>query len=97
MEDNNDGCNVSHALQPLTHYAPWPSINVPPRIPVYTLNALYLAPLAVWTYVKYGRPSKPSKDKEARSMVTTRATQKTGHMIWRIAPLWIIKWGTTTW
>jgi len=25
-------------------------------IPVYVLNALYLAPITVWTYIKYGRP-----------------------------------------
>lgn len=29
------------------------------RIPVYILNALYLAPLTLWTYWNYGRPSKP--------------------------------------
>ena len=29
------------------------------RIPVYILNALYLAPLTLWTYLNYGRPSKP--------------------------------------
>ena len=29
------------------------------RIPVYILNALYLAPLTLWTYLKYGRPPAP--------------------------------------
>jgi len=29
------------------------------RIPVYILNALYLGPLTLWTYWKYGRPSLP--------------------------------------
>src|SRR6266511_6243699 len=33
----------------------------PCRIPVYILNALYLAPLTLWTYLNYGRPGKPSK------------------------------------
>jgi len=28
-------------------------------IPVYILNALYLAPLTLWTYLNYGRPGKP--------------------------------------
>lgn len=32
------------------------------RIPVYILNALYLAPLTLWTYLNFGRPSKPNKD-----------------------------------
>jgi hypothetical protein len=32
------------------------------RIPVYILNALYLAPLTLWTYLNFGRPNKPSKD-----------------------------------
>ncbi len=27
------------------------------RIPVYVVNALYLAPLTLWTYLKYGRPT----------------------------------------
>ncbi|KAH8756947.1 hypothetical protein BGZ57DRAFT_944681 [Hyaloscypha finlandica] len=27
-------------------------------IPVYILNALYLAPITLWTYLKYGRPEK---------------------------------------
>lgn len=26
------------------------------RIPVYVLNALYLAPITLWTYFNYGRP-----------------------------------------
>ena len=26
---------------------------------MYILNALYLAPLTLWTYLSYGRPSKP--------------------------------------
>ncbi|KAF2454985.1 hypothetical protein BDY21DRAFT_365633 [Lineolata rhizophorae] len=29
-------------------------------IPVYVINALYLWPITVWVYAKYGRPSKPS-------------------------------------
>ncbi|CAG8749620.1 10977_t:CDS:2, partial [Acaulospora colombiana] len=30
-------------------------------IPVYILNALYLGPLTLWTYWRWGRPLKPSK------------------------------------
>ncbi|KAK5936478.1 hypothetical protein PMZ80_011288 [Knufia obscura] len=30
-------------------------------IPVYIINALYLWPITVWTYIKYGRPELPSK------------------------------------
>ncbi|KAJ4507495.1 hypothetical protein HRR83_004073 [Exophiala dermatitidis] len=30
-------------------------------IPVYIINALYLWPITVWTYIKYGRPGLPSK------------------------------------
>lgn len=33
-------------------------------IPVYTINALYLWPITLWTYLRYGRPSKPEKQKE---------------------------------
>jgi hypothetical protein len=29
------------------------------RIPVYIINALYLWPITLWTYLKYGRPTKP--------------------------------------
>ena len=29
-------------------------------IPVFVINALYLWPITLWTYLKYGRPSKPS-------------------------------------
>lgn len=31
-------------------------------IPVYIINALYLWPITLWTYLKYGRPSKPEKE-----------------------------------
>jgi hypothetical protein len=31
------------------------------RIPVYVLNALYLAPITLWTYFNYGRPNAPPK------------------------------------
>jgi hypothetical protein len=34
------------------------------RIPVYVLNALYLAPLTIWTYIKYGRPTPPSSEQK---------------------------------
>lgn len=33
------------------------------RIPVYVLNALYLAPITLWTYLNYGRPNAPPKPK----------------------------------
>lgn len=33
-------------------------------IPVYVINALYLWPITLWTYLKYGRPSKPTKQDE---------------------------------
>ena len=29
------------------------------RLPVYVLNALYLAPITLWTYLKHGRPMTP--------------------------------------
>ncbi|KZT51127.1 hypothetical protein CALCODRAFT_521551 [Calocera cornea HHB12733] len=32
-------------------------------IPVYVLNALYLAPITLWTYLNWGRPSKPVMEK----------------------------------
>ena len=32
------------------------------RIPVYIVNALYLWPITLWTYLKYGRPAKPQKE-----------------------------------
>lgn len=35
------------------------------RIPVYVLNALYLAPITFWTYLKYGRPPKRGGDGES--------------------------------
>ena len=31
------------------------------RIPVYVINALYIWPITLWTYLNYGRPKKPSK------------------------------------
>jgi hypothetical protein len=34
------------------------------RIPVYIINALYLWPITVWTYIKYGRPEMPKKGKK---------------------------------
>ena len=34
------------------------------RIPVYVLNALYLAPITLWTYLKHGRPAKVQNDYE---------------------------------
>ncbi len=34
------------------------------RIPVYILNALYLAPITLWTYLKHGRPAKIRTDYE---------------------------------
>lgn len=37
------------------------------RIPVYVLNALYLAPITLWTYYNYGRPPPPSpKESEGK-------------------------------
>jgi len=32
------------------------------------LNALYLAPITIWTYLKYGRPDKPGKTAKGLSM-----------------------------
>lgn len=32
------------------------------RIPVYVLNALYLAPITLWTYLKHGRSAKVRTD-----------------------------------
>lgn len=31
------------------------------RIPVYVVNALYLWPITLWTYLNYGRPAKPQR------------------------------------
>jgi len=31
-------------------------------IPVYVINALYLWPITVWTYLEYGRPDMPAKE-----------------------------------
>jgi hypothetical protein len=31
------------------------------RIPVYIINALYLWPITVWTYINYGRPEMPKQ------------------------------------
>ncbi|KAI6824491.1 hypothetical protein KC343_g184 [Hortaea werneckii] len=33
-------------------------------IPVYVINALYLWPITLWVYVKYGRPPPPQKHRE---------------------------------
>jgi hypothetical protein len=35
---------------------------------VYILNALYLAPITLWTYLKYGRPVKPVKMMKAMDL-----------------------------
>ena len=35
------------------------------RIPVYVINALYLWPITVWTYLKYGRPVVPRPGQNA--------------------------------
>jgi hypothetical protein len=40
------------------------------RIPVYILNALYLAPITLWTYLKYGRPEKPGQNMKAMEMAS---------------------------
>lgn len=34
--------------------------NTVNRLPVYILNALYLAPITLWTYLNYGRPMSPA-------------------------------------
>lgn len=34
-------------------------------IPVYIVNALYLWPITLWTYLNYGRPPKPKKGETA--------------------------------
>ncbi|KAI7720417.1 hypothetical protein KC353_g2209 [Hortaea werneckii] len=36
-------------------------------IPVYAINALYLWPITLWVYVKYGRPPLPQKHGETRT------------------------------
>ncbi|KAK5070665.1 hypothetical protein LTS08_008888 [Lithohypha guttulata] len=35
-------------------------------IPVYIVNALYLWPITLWTYLMYGRPPKPKEGESAR-------------------------------
>jgi hypothetical protein len=40
---------------------------------VYVLNALYLAPITIWTYLKYGRPEKPGKTAKG---IGTESTQE---------------------
>ena len=37
------------------------------RIPVYVINALYLWPITVWTYLKFGRPVVPRHGENAPS------------------------------
>lgn len=37
------------------------------RIPVYVINALYLWPITVWTYLRYGRPVVPQRGEKTPS------------------------------
>ena len=37
------------------------------RIPVYVINALYLWPITLWTYLNYGRPAVPREEGNAPS------------------------------
>ncbi|KAE9382035.1 hypothetical protein N431DRAFT_360608 [Stipitochalara longipes BDJ] len=53
-------------------------------IPVYILNALYLAPITLWTYLKYGRPEKPggkmnSMDMGSEKKMEASEAQHGGH------------------
>jgi hypothetical protein len=54
------------------------------RLPVYVLNALYLAPITLWTYLKYGRPMTPAilkkwiEDKSSESGIDGNGMS--GHM-----------------
>ncbi|KAF7198637.1 hypothetical protein HII31_00376 [Pseudocercospora fuligena] len=41
-------------------------------IPVYIVNALYLWPITLWTYLNYGRPPKPQK----RDRLSSQADEK---------------------
>ncbi|KAJ9223412.1 hypothetical protein DTO169C6_4219 [Paecilomyces variotii] len=36
-------------------------------IPVYLLNSLYLAPITLWVYFNYGRPTKPERPSKSTS------------------------------
>lgn len=45
------------------------------RIPVYILNALYLAPITLWTYLKYGRPEKPGQNMKTMEMGSEQKTE----------------------
>ena len=47
------------------------------RIPVYILNALYLSPLTLWTYLNFGRPNKPSNS-AAKSHCTHQTSGNPG-------------------
>jgi hypothetical protein len=61
--ENNDERNVRLTLT----YFQSSSTKVVDRIPVYILNALYLGPLTLWTYIKYGRPPIPTKGSSAEA------------------------------
>ena len=42
---------------------------------MYILNALYLAPITLWTYLKYGRPEKPMKMAKGMDMGGEKKTE----------------------
>lgn len=46
------------------------------RIPVYVVNALYLWPITLWTYLNYGRPKKPVKGEQVQSHCAHHAAQE---------------------
>ncbi|OKL58062.1 hypothetical protein UA08_06600 [Talaromyces atroroseus] len=60
VEPNDDPQNIS--------YSELSNLMCPDdRIPVYLLNSLYLAPITLWVYFKYGRPRKPASDSKTES------------------------------
>ena len=50
------------------------------RIPVYIINALYIYPVTLWVYLKYGRPLKPGNTEEASTHAhCSNSTPNDGH------------------
>jgi hypothetical protein len=54
--------------------------DVANRLPVYILNALYLAPITLWTYLKYGRPMTPAALTEWIKERQNGGGEMAGHM-----------------
>lgn len=51
------------------------------RIPVYIINALYLWPITIWTYVQYGRPGPLRKEMGSAEDAVTPAEGETAPLL----------------